>query len=174
VRVQACIYITGESFAAPFVGFCLQKLAKLQAEIAEQTALLEVAQGDLNRDELIFADKAKEVARLQAELESAAERAQRREQAMAARLQHMQADLRRCVCTEPAEITCLQAICAQSITSYTKWAECHLENGIASCTGYHWRLDLFRLPPMYFSLSLLRYRCSTGHKTRRHATNSLC
>lgn len=73
----------------------MQKLAVLQVELAEKTTLLQVAQGDLSRDEQIFADKVKEVARLQADLAAAADASQRREEAMAAKLQHAQADVRR-------------------------------------------------------------------------------
>jgi hypothetical protein len=73
----------------------MQKLADFQVELAEKTALLQVAQGDLSRDEQIFAEKVKEVARLQAELAAAAEATQRREEAMAAQLRHAQADVRR-------------------------------------------------------------------------------
>lgn len=73
----------------------LQNLSGLQAELAQKTALLQVAQGDLSRDEQIFADKAKEVELLQAELAAAAARAQCREEALEARLQHVQADMRR-------------------------------------------------------------------------------
>lgn len=152
------IYASSTSRLLPCVAFCLQKLAKLQAEVAEQTALLEVAQGDLSRDEAIFADKAKEVARLQAELDSAAERAQRREQAMAARLQHMQAYLRRCVLRGTCKEQLLAAICADYQRVYkvslSTRAENHLINGITCCTGYRWRLDW--VPPSRFSRSLLR------------------
>jgi hypothetical protein len=73
----------------------MQKLSDLQAELAQKTALLQVAQGDLSRDEQIFADKVKEVERLQADLAAAAAHAQHREEALVARLQHVQTDMRR-------------------------------------------------------------------------------
>jgi hypothetical protein len=79
------------SFGCCFV----QRLSQLQARLAQKTALLELAQGDLTRDEQIFTDKVKEVARLQAALFEAAERTHAREASMAARLQHAQADVRR-------------------------------------------------------------------------------
>jgi hypothetical protein len=78
----------------------------LQAELAQKTALLELAQGDLTRDEQIFADKVREVARLQAELSDAAERAHARVASMAARLQHAQADVRRCVLCQVGNYFC--------------------------------------------------------------------
>lgn len=73
----------------------MQRLSRLQAQLAQQMALLELAQGDLTHDEKIFTDKVKEVAGLQSELSGAAERAHAREASMAARLQHAQADVRR-------------------------------------------------------------------------------
>jgi hypothetical protein len=73
----------------------MQKLADLQIELAEKTALLQVAQGDLTRDEQLSAAKVKEVERLQADLAAAADIAQRREEAMAVQLRHAQADVRR-------------------------------------------------------------------------------
>lgn len=73
----------------------VQRVADLQAELAEKDALLQVARGDLFRDEQIFADKLQEVARLQVELASTTERARLKEEEMTACLQHLQADLRR-------------------------------------------------------------------------------
>ena len=67
----------------------------MRAALAEKDAQLGLAKGDLSRDEQIFSEKVKQVAALQAELQAVVDRTQQREEAMAARMQHMQAELQR-------------------------------------------------------------------------------
>lgn len=85
------------NFDYPTVSYRTQVVADLQAQLAQQSALLSSAQGDLSRDEQIFAEKFQEVARLQSQLAAAVDKSRGKEQEMASRMQAMHTELRRCV-----------------------------------------------------------------------------
>jgi hypothetical protein len=73
----------------------LQDLHQAQQQLADTAAQLQVAHADLARDEEIFAERVREMAKLREELALLAAAAERERQESAQQMQQLRADMRR-------------------------------------------------------------------------------
>jgi hypothetical protein len=73
----------------------LQDLHQVQQQLADATAQLQTAHADLARDEEIFAERVRDMAKLRDELAVLAAAAERERQESAQQMQQLRADVRR-------------------------------------------------------------------------------
>jgi citrate synthase len=78
-----------------FLLLCLQELQQVQQQLVDMSAQLQTAHADLARDEEIFAERVREMAKLRDELALLAAAAERERQESGQQMQQLRADLRR-------------------------------------------------------------------------------
>jgi hypothetical protein len=93
--MRSCLPLPSVNTLADLSVLCLQELQQVQQQLAGTAAQLQTAQADLARDEEIFGERVREMAKLRDELALLAAAEEQERQESAQQIQQLRADVRR-------------------------------------------------------------------------------